>query len=166
MFAAAGAWLVSVILSRVSGDFISRVMGMLGRSADGAVRLEEIRAGSAAALAREDTQRILAVIAAQNGRQAGKMNWPIFWIIILVMLGAPALSIWSVTLYNILWWENGLWPQVARDGSGRLVGWLIADYPPSIKPWVQMSIEWLYDPMGAPTGIGAALIAGKLTSKR
>lgn len=156
MLASFGSWLLGIVLSKTTGEFLQKVFNHLTRSADGAARLEEIRTGADIALAAEATKQSAIHIAARNERQSAKMNWPVFWVIIAIMLGAPAFTLWLITLYNVLWWAGGIWPQP----------WAVAAYPPSVAPWVEMSIEWLYDPLGAPTGIGAALAAGWVTGRR
>ena len=83
------------------------------------------------------------------------MNWAVFWWIIVAMMGPPLLMIWGVTIYNFLWWEHGIWPQT----------WSIADFPPSIKPWIQATIDWLYDPLGLTSGVGTALVAGRFARR-
>jgi len=151
LFASAVAWL----LSKSTGDVIGKIVDRLTRTDDGTVKLEDIRARSAEALAKEDTTQRLAAIDAGNARQATKMNQPVFWIIICVMMGPPALILWGVAIYNVLFWDHGIWPQP----------WAIADFPASIKPWVEKSIDWLYDPIGAPSTVGAAALASWLAHR-
>lgn len=156
MFASIGAWILSNILKKVSLKTIGDVASRLAGTDDGSLRLAEINATTQVAMKKEDTAQLGAILSARGAAQQAKMNWPVFWVIITVMIGAPAWQIWGVTLYNTFWHANGIWPQP----------WNIAAYPPSVAPWVQASIDWLYDPLGAPSGVGAALIAGKLTGGR
>lgn len=155
MFAAIGGWLLKTLLSRSTGQTIQRVMNGLLGTPDGQAKLEEIRAGVDVALAKEETARQAQTLQSLDARQQAKMNQTVFWTIILVMMGPPALIIWSVAIYNILFWRQGIFPQT----------WAIADFPPSIKPWVQMSIDWLYDPVGAPGTVVSAGIASWLTRR-
>lgn len=140
-FASFAAW----IFSKATGDFLKKFIAALAKTDDGAIRLEEIKAEL-------EATKIEAAVT----RQVAKMNWPIFWVIIAIMMGPPALMLWAVGVYNILWWEHGIWPQT----------WSIADFPPSIKPWIEASITWLYDPLGPPLGVGTALVAGTVTRRR
>jgi len=161
-----GGWLLGLVLKWTGGSVIEKALAYLQRSDDGAIRLEEIRARAVAAQNHEDTERLRVVTAAKNERQSAKMNSPVFWALIIIMLGAPAAVIWGITLYNFFWWEHGLFPMVSRNEFGQLVGWSIADYPPSIKPWIEKSVEWLYDPIAAPAAVGTAWAAGYLTRRR
>lgn len=154
--AAAGGWFVSLFLKVVSSKWLKEALAILAKTDDGLARLAEIDAQMAIALKKEDTKQYADWLASLDARQQRKMNQPVFWTIILIMIGAPALIIWSVALYNIFWWQHGIWPQP----------WAIADFPSSIKPWVQASIDWLYDPMGPPGTVAAAGIASYLVGGR
>lgn len=145
MLAAIAAW----VLKFASGDLIGRVIDLLGKSDAGRAKLEEIAARAATEQARDR-------IAAGTTRQAGKMSQPVFWVLICLMLGPPLLILWGVALYNVFWWQHGIWPQ----------GWAIADFPPSIKPWVEKTIDWLFDPLGLPSVVGSAGAAGWLAGRR
>jgi len=131
-------------------------MQVLAASDQGRIRMEEIAAHKAISFKEQDTIQYSVWLAALQQRQMVKMNQPVFWIIICVMMGPPALLLWGVSIYNFLWWEHGIWPQL----------WSIADFPPSIKPWAQAAIDWLYDPMGPPGTVVGAAIAGRLTAGR
>lgn len=137
----AGGWLVGQALRLSGSGVVQAAIDTYNRGQDSAVRLAEINAETGAVL----TQ-------ARTDRQRAKMNWPVFWVIICVMIGAPAFQLWWITLYNVFWHANGIWPQA----------WDIAAYPPSVEPWVRLSIEWLYDPIGAPGTVATALLAGKV----
>ena len=154
MLAAIGSWLLGGLLKLASGNVLGRVVEALAKSDAGQAKLEEIRGRVAERLSEDDRARARDHAAAANARQAAKFNQPVFWVLIAVMMGPPALLLWSVGLYNIFWWSHGIWPQ----------GWSIADFPPSIKPWVEQSITWLYDPLGAPSTVGAAAAASWLTA--
>ena len=156
MLAGFGAWLLGGLLKRSTADLLGKVFATLAGSPDGQAKIEEIRANADIALAREGTEQLRVTTAAALDRQRLKMNQPVFWVIISVMMGPPALILWGVAIYNILWWQHGIFPQP----------WAIADFPPSIKPWVEKSIDWLYDPVGAPSTVAAAGLASFLTRKR
>lgn len=156
MLAAFGAWLLGWAIKIASSGVIDKLVTALAKSDEGKAKLEEIRGRVAERVATEDAETARARIAALNARQSAKMNQPVFWTIIAVMMGPPALILWSVAIYNIVWWQHGIWPQT----------WSIADFPASIKPWAQAAIDWLYDPLGAPSSVGAAAVAGWLTGKR
>ncbi len=151
MLASLGAWLLKL----ATGDLLGRIVDVLTKSDAGRAKLEELRGRLAETVATESAATDRARISALNVRQAAKMIQPVFWLIIGVMMGPPALILWGVAVYNILWWQHGIWPQ----------GWAIADFPASIKPWVEKSIDWLYDPIGAPSTVGAAAVASWLTGK-
>jgi hypothetical protein len=146
-----GAWLIKI----ATGDFLGKVLAVLSKTDNGALRLKEIEAAAAIAQGKNETELAKAIIAARLQTQTAKMNWPVFWILIVAMMGPPILMLWSVWAYNIFWWDHGIWPQ----------GWAIADFPPSIKPWAQAAVDWLYDPWGPPSGVGAAVIAGRFTRR-
>lgn len=150
------AGIVSWLLSKATGKFIGDIIQKLAGTDAGQARLHQIEAEAKIALKREDSVQLAAILATKVTLQQAKMNQPVFWIIIAVMMGPPALMLWGVTLYNFLWWQDGIWPQ----------SWAIADFPPSIKPWVEKSIDWLYDPIGPITGVGSALLASFATGGR
>lgn len=152
MWAKIGAWL----LSKVTGDFFAKMFGYLSKTDAGQLRLAEINATSAIAMKKEDTAQLVAILGARGAAQQAKMNWPVFWVLICGMMLWPFMTLGAITLYNIFWWENGIWPQP----------WEIAAYPPSVAHWVDASINWLYDPLGPPAGVGSALVAGLLTGRR
>lgn len=158
------AGIVGWLLKRSTVEFVKKVAGSLAGTDDGQVKLAEIAATSAVAMKVEDTAQLKAALEARVATQSAKMNWPVFWWIIAAMMGPPLLMIWGVTIYNFLWWEHGLWPQVHRV-DGVLVGWQISDFPPSIKPWIQATIDWLYDPLGLTSGVGTALVAGRFAGR-
>ena len=141
MFASIVGWLIS----KATGEAFHKAVAFLSKTDDGAVKLAQIKA---------DLEK--TTIEAKTERQASKLNWPVFWLIIVAMMGPPILMLWSIFFYNVFWWQDGLWPQT----------WAIAEFPPSVKPWVEKSIDWLYDPLGAPIGVGSALTAGYVTRKR
>lgn len=149
------AGIVSWLLSKSTGKFISDVVTKLAGTDDGQVKLAEIEASARVAMKREDTAQLVAALEARTASQGAKMNWPIFWVLICIMIAPPAFLLVSVALYNVFWWENGIWPQT----------WAIADFPPSIKPWAQQAIDWLYDPISTPAAVGTALVAGRLTRR-
>lgn len=155
ILASIGSWLLGHAIKIASGNILDRVVDFLVQSDAGRARLEEIRGQAAEHINAEDQATARARIDALNQRQAQKMNQPVFWVLVAVMMGPPALILWGVAVYNILWWQHGIWPQ----------DWAIADFPPSIKPWVEKSIDWLFDPLGVPTTVGTAAVASWLTGR-
>lgn len=137
-------WLIGKIMSLVSSGIVQRAIDVYNASQDRGVTLAQIGAD----VEHNATQARVAL-------QTQKMNWPVFWIIIAVMLGAPAWQLWGVTLYNTFWHANGIWPQ----------SWDIAAYPPSVAPWVNASIDWLYNPIGVPGTVASAWLAGRVTGR-
>lgn len=149
MIAGIFSWLVGKAMALAGSRIVRGALDIYNKAQGGAVRLAEIDAQTGQVLG-------TASIAAGNERQAAKMSWPVFWVIIVVMLGAPAWQLWGVTLYNTFWHANGIWPQ----------GWNIAAYPPSVAPWVEKSIDWLYDPVGVPGTVLSAWFAGRAVAKK
>jgi hypothetical protein len=137
-------WLIGKIMALAGSGVVQKVLDVYNSSQNTTVKLAEVAAGESATRT-----------AAQVTLQSQKMNWPVFWIIIAVMLGAPAWQLWGVTLYNTFWHANGIWPQA----------WTIAAYPPSVAPWVNASIEWLYNPIGVPGTVASAWLAGRVSSR-
>lgn len=132
------------------------------RSSDG-VRQFEIQTGlkveevKAKTEQLKDAQATIRALAGEGTeRQKAKMNWPVFWVIITAALGPGVLMMWAVAIYNIFFWRNGLFPQ----------SWEIAAFPPQSAAWVNMSIEWLFDPVGASSTVGTATAAGWITGRR
>lgn len=91
-----------------------------------------------------------------TNRQKFKMNYWVFWLI-LVLAFMPGLSTWLLLMvYNVLWWQNGIWPQQ----------WSIAAFPPPYDRYVDMSMEWLFDPTKVAITTGTAAAGGYLAGKR
>lgn len=144
-----GSWLLGKAVSAGGQGVLGKVVDSLNKRVDGNVRLAEIDA---------ETNKVLtaAHIEASTARQQSKLSWPVFWVLIALQVGPPTFTLWAVALYNVFWWQHGVWPQ----------DWQIAAYPPSIAPWVEMSLNWLYDPLGMPGAVAAAGGAGWLARKR
>lgn len=145
---AIGSWVVGKVMAFAGSNIVRGAIDIYNKAQDSNVRLAEIDASTGQVIHANATNAAVTL-------QTTKMNWPVFWVIIAVMIGAPAFTLWSVTLYNIFWWEHGIWPQE----------WAIAAYPPSVAPWVEMSIMWLYDPVGVPSTVAGAGFAAWLTGK-
>lgn len=118
------------------------------------VAIETIRAGVASYQAEQETRRALA--AEGTTRQMGKMNFPVFWFIIIAALGPGVLTMWSLWAYNVFWWSGGMFPQT----------WAIAAFPPQSAAWVNLSIEWLFDPVGLASSVGTAAAGGLLVGRK
>jgi hypothetical protein len=149
LVATVGGWLVRRAVSGGGASILDTVVGAVNKGMDGNVRLAQIDA---------DTKKVVYTshTEASTSRQQTKLNWPVFWVLIALQVGPPTFTLWAVALYNVFWWQNGIWPQ----------DWAIAAYPPSVAPWVEMSLNWLYDPLGMPGAVAAAGGAGWLTGKR
>lgn len=116
---------------------------------------ERMRLDAEIAFWKDQVDFAKSAMAAGTERQTMKMNHAVFWFILLAAL-APGLGTFVLlSIYNVLWWEHGIWPQ----------GWQIAAFPPPYDQWAQMSIEWVFDPikLAATTGVAAAggLMAGR-----
>lgn len=146
---AGGGWLAAKAAKFAGNQVIQSFIGAFNKGTDGNVKLAEIDA---------KTQQVTytAHADASTERQRMKMNMPVFWMIIIPMFFPPFFTLTMLAFYNVFWWSNGIWPQ----------DWSIAAYPPSVAPWVEKSIDWLYDPLGAPTTTGVATAASFITGKR
>lgn len=91
-----------------------------------------------------------------TNRQKVKMNYWVFWLI-LGLAFMPGLSTWLLLMiYNVLWHQQGIWPQ----------HWNIAAFPPPYDRYVDMSMEWLFDPVKFATTTGTAVVGGWVAGKR
>ncbi len=106
--------------------------------------IASLNADLAAEQERLKTERALAVEGTK--RQLAKMNSPVFWGLIIATLGPAILTMWTMYFYNLFFWENGIWPQP----------WSVAEFPPQAAVWVNMSINWLFDPVGLSASVGVA----------
>ncbi len=77
-------------------------------------------------------------------------------MLIAAALGPAIFHLTALSLYNVFFWENGVWPQA----------WSIAEYPPQAAVWIDMSIRWLFDPVSLATTIGASGAVGYLARRR
>jgi hypothetical protein len=152
----------SFLLKIGFGGFVDKALAHMERQADNLTEQERIRANvtieaaRAAVLevkAREETRR--ASIEAGTARQRAKMSFPVFWVLIVFALGPGVLNMMAIAIYNIFFWKNGVWPQ----------GWSIAEFPPQSAVWVDLSIRWLFDPVGFATSVataaGGAFVMGR-----
>jgi len=89
-------------------------------------------------------------------RQSLKMNNVVFWFILGVALFPGLGTFILLSVYNVLWWSGGIWPQA----------WGIAAFPPPYDAWAQMSIEWVFDPVKLAMTTGVAAVGGYVTGKR
>lgn len=125
------------------------------RNTDAAnVEIAEVKARADTAAEENETLRALA--SEGTARQKAKMNWPVFWFLIAIFEGPPALLMWSIFFYNVLFWEQGIWPQP----------WGIAAFPGQTGEWADKAVNWLFDPVGQTTSVGTSLVAGYVTRKR
>lgn len=152
ILATIGAWLLSNASRKLLGDIILKMT----KTDDGNIKLAEIKSNTDVALAKDGTERLKNITDASVELQHTKMNMPVFWVIIGGMMIWPFITLGAITLYNILWWSDGIWPQ----------SWQIAAYPPSIAPWVEKSIDWLYNPLGTPVSVASAVIASKIAGRK
>lgn len=144
-------WFKKSVSGGIGGKLIEAVVSILKKSDDGQLALAKLNAETTTAIKREETAQLGTVATAGTERQRTKMSQPIFWGLIAIYMGPQALILWSVAFYNIFWWNNGLWPQA----------WAIAEFPPSLQPWISASMNWLFDPISIPLGVGSAVVAGR-----
>ena len=88
-------------------------------------------------------------------RQKAKMNSKVFWFLILAAEGPGLFNLAMVAIYNVFFWKNGIWPQA----------WAIAEFPAQSAVWVNLSIEWLFDPVGQLTTVSSAGLGGYLARR-
>lgn len=118
--------------------------------------LEKIAADKSVAFWEQQVIAHRAANAEGTNRQERKMNYWVFWLI-LCLAFLPGLSTWLLLMfYNVLWHKSGIWPQ----------NWEIAAFPPPYDRYVDMSIEWLFDPVKFASTTGTAVLGGWVTSKR
>lgn len=137
-------WLLGKVMSFANSGIVQRAIDVYNTSQDRGVKLAQIGADVEA-----------TSTAARVTLQTNKMNQPVFWLVIVIMMLPAAWQLWGVTLYNTFWHANGIWPQP----------WNIAAYPPSVAPWVNASIDWLYNPIGVPGTVASAWLAGRVTGR-
>jgi hypothetical protein len=103
-------------------------------------------------------QVTLLTKAAKEGteRQKWKMNHKVFWFILSLAVGPGLGTYLLLSVYNVLWWEHGIWPQP----------WSIAAFPPPYDIYLRMSMEWIFDPVKLGTSATVATIAGYVTGGR
>lgn len=142
-----GGWLFG-FAEKQSSDAVRRY------EIESGVKIEEVKARATTAAEEHQTMRAFASEGTQ--RQALKMNFTVFWVIIVAALGPPVVMMWALAIYNVAFWENGIWPQ----------SWSIAAFPPQAAVWVDKAIDWLFDPVGLGATIGTAGAAGWLTARR
>lgn len=141
----------------------SFLSGFLQKQSDNALEAKRIQSNENIETMKAKVQAIVSYndaitqLGAQGTqRQLAKFNHPVFWVLIVSALGPGILHVWVLTLYNWLWWKNGVWPQP----------WLIAEFPPQAAAWVDMSIRWLFDPVALPVTVGTAIAGGILAGRR
>lgn len=118
--------------------------------------LEKIAADKSVAFWEQQVIAYRAANAEGTNRQERKMNYLVFWLI-LCLAFLPGLSTWLLLMvYNVLWHKNGIWPQY----------WDIAAFPPPYDRYVDMSIEWLFDPVKFAGTAGTAVLGGWVAGKR
>lgn len=144
-------WFKKSVAGGVGEKVIEAVVSILKKSDDGQLAIAKLNAETSVAMKKEETAQLSISATSGTERQKEKMSQTVFWVLIGIYMGPPAMMLWSVFFYNVFWWNNGIWPQ----------SWSIAEFPPSIKPWVEKSIDWLYDPISIPLGVGSAVIAGR-----
>lgn len=157
LFAGIGPAILSFVLKMGFGGIVDKTLSHMEAKANNQTErvrirtqatIEHIRAGVANFHEEQETKRV----AAREGteRQKAKMNFPVFWFIIVAALGPAIFTMWAIAIYNVFFWSNGVWPQ----------GWAIAAFPPQTEVWVNMSINWLFDPVGLASTVGTATVAG------
>ena len=156
-FASIGPAILSFVLKMGFGGIVDKALSHMEAKANNQTErvrirtqatIEEIRAGVANFHEEQETIRV----AAREGteRQKAKMNYPVFWFIIVAALGPGIFNMSAIAIYNVFFWENGVWPQ----------DWSIAEFPPQSAVWVDLSIRWLFDPIGLASTVGTATAAG------
>lgn len=117
---------------------------------------ERIDADQNIAFWQEQVRFANAANAEGTARQELKMNHLVFWFILGAALMPGLGTFLLLSIYNVLWWEQGIWPQP----------WGIAAFPPPYDGWAQMSIEWVFDPIKLAATTGVAAAGGYVTGRR
>ena len=131
-------------------------LNYVAKKQDTEVRKLEIQAGVDIAQINASAQMLSTIAGAGTQRQTAKFNHWIFWVLICFSIGPAIATQILLFFYNWLWWSGGIWPQP----------WSIAEFPPQSAVWVNMSMEWLYDPVGLATSIGGSAGIAKLAGRR
>lgn len=143
-----GKMLIGWVLSKVSPDILKAGIDYFLQSSNN--QSDAVKKGL-------DTVVEVRQIEAQENMTKWKFPW--FWIMAGLLLGPVILYFWTLTLYNIFWWEYGLWPKAQRLITGDVVGWKIAAYPGIFQEWANTAFNWVFAPA---LGVGAILkILGK-----
>lgn len=156
------SFIVSLLLKFGFGGIVDKYLSHLEAKADTQTERQRIKtqeriASIKAAQTNHAEQQQTARANAKEGteRQKAKMNYTVFWFIIVAALGPGIFNLWGIVIYNYFFWENGVWPQ----------DWSIAEFPPQAAVWVDLSMKWLFDPIGLPATVATATGAGYATRK-
>lgn len=138
MLASIGGWLLGHVFSFVSGDVLKKGIDLFNKYN-----------GDANTTTRTALDDIVKVKAIEADVEKTKMTFPWFWIMAGLLVGPVIVSFWAIALYNILWWDHGVWPQ----------GFQIAAWPGVYQEWATTAFNWVFAPA---LGVGAILkILGK-----
>ncbi len=68
--------------------------------------------------------------------EATKWSFPWFWLLAAPILLSVGGFFLTLTLYNIFWHSDGIYPQT----------WTIAAYPGPYQDWAETAFKWIFAP--------------------
>jgi len=133
MLLSIGSWLLSHVLRLASSDMLTKAVNLATKFTDNA---------NQAKVAAIDGVTKLAATNADV--EKAKFQFPFFWIFAALLLGPVIISFWAVGLYNIFFWEHGMFPQP----------WAIAAWPGVYQDWATSAFNFVFAPA---LGLGVIL---------
>lgn len=137
-------WLLSNAIKLASGPILDKALEAFNKTQDTKVKLSEVDSDTIKEAMKQwvESQKV----------EAGKWQFPWFWIMAGLLLGPVIIHFWAVSLYDIFWWQYGLWPQAQVLPTGDVVGWKIAAFPGILEDWASTAFHWVFAPA---LGVGA-----------
>ncbi|MGJ8529803.1 hypothetical protein [Maritalea sp.] len=153
-------WIGGLVLNLLGGGLGKDLINGLNQAhrdrLNAKTETEKIAANKSVAFWEQQVIAYRSANAEGTTRQKLKMNHKVFWFILGAAL-LPGLSTFGLlAVYNVLWWEHGIWPQ----------GWSIAAFPPPYDEFSRMAMDWLFDPVKVALSTGTAAAGGFITGKR
>ena len=140
MIASIGAWLLSKLMGLASSSIVEKGLELFNKSQDSNVKIREIDAE----VSKEAIKAYVEAFKAQSEENKEKWKLPIFQIVGSLILMTVATYFVFLTMYNIFWHADGMFPQE----------WTIAAYPGIYAEWANTAFNWVFAPA---VGLGALL---------
>lgn len=154
---------------KMAGGFVLKLLGGgLGKQAingllqaqknqlDAQNEEQRIAADTAVAFWQEQVTLLTKGAAEGTERQKWKMNHKVFWFILCTAMLPGLGTYFLLSVYNVLWHKKGIWPQ----------NWEVAAFPAPYNTYLQMSMEWIFDPMQLAMTTAIATGVGFATGRR